>query len=136
MKLQLEGWLGLDEDSELGLSKNKNAYAWNYWNLAEKIMDYFGYERIDEGIGGKRTFIPNANLRCWFSDEECTLEEAKMNFESYMTTGTLLTSGYYIGYSEWTITGFTVEYLMIGNHNLNTELNRHIGQYIHLILTV
>lgn len=98
-------------------------------------MDYFKYTEVEEGLGKKITTIENANLRCWFSDTECTLEEAQMNFESYMVTGNLITQGNYIGYSEWTITGFEVENLIIGGHDLEKELKDHTGQYIHLILT-
>lgn len=135
MELQLEGWIGLDEKSELGLSKTKSEYARNYWNISEKIMNYFGYEKTDVGFGQKTTFIPNAHLSCWFSDEQCTLEETQMNFESYSITGELLTAGHYVGYSEWTITGFDIDCFIIGGHDLNKELRQHEGQYIHLILT-
>lgn len=98
-------------------------------------MDYFDYMRIDEGLGRKITTIANAHLSIWFSDEECTLEEAQMNFESYVVTGNLLTQGHYVGYSEYTIEGFNVDDLIIGGHNLDYELKQHIGQYIHFILT-
>ena len=58
-----------------------------------------------------------------------------MNFESYVVTGNLLTQGHYVGYSEYTITGFNVDDLIICGHNLDYELKQHIGKYIHFILT-
>ena len=97
-------------------------------------MNYFGYEKTDAGFGAKGTFLPNVHLSCWFSDKQHTLEEAQINFESYLATGNLLTSGHYIGYSEWSIIGFDVDCFIIGGHDLNEELKPHIGQYIHLIL--
>ena len=129
MELILQGWLGYDYECNLGISQERTeeSHSWQYSSLAEKIMDYFNYMKVDEGLG--------RNLRCWFSDEVCTLEEAQMNFESYMVTGNLLTQGHYVGYSEWTITGFNIDELFIGGHDLETELKEHIGQYIHFILT-
>lgn len=35
----------------------------------------------------------------------------------------------------WTITGFNIDDLIIGGHNLTEELKEHISQYIHFILT-
>lgn len=136
MELILQGWLGYDSDSNIGISQKKiEDFNYLYSSLAEEIMDYFNYKQVDEELGKKITTIKNANLRCWFSDTECTLEEAQMNFESYMATGNLLTQGHYVGYSEWTITGFEVDKLIIGGHDLEKELKDHTGQYIHFILT-
>ena len=137
MELVLQGWLGYDSIYNLGISQKKPEEfdSWQYSSLAEESMDYFNYMYDDRGLGRKITTIENANLRCWFSDNVCTLEEAQMNFESYMVTGNLLTQGHYIGYSEWTIEGFNIDDLIIGGHDLETELKEHIGQYIHFILT-
>ena len=137
MELVLQGWLGYDEVYNLGISQKKpeESDSWQYSSLAEEIMNYFNYMYDDGGLGRKITTIENANLRCWFSDNVCTLEEAQMNFESYMVTGNLLTQGHYIGYSEWTIEGFNIDDLIIGGHDVETELKEHIGQYIHFILT-
>lgn len=49
-------------------------------------------------------------------------------------TGNLLTSGHYIGYSEWTITGFDLDSFVLGGHDLKKELENHLGQYVHFIL--
>ena len=135
MELILQGWLGLDADSEIGIFKTKRRKACDYESISELIMDHFNYEQTDEGLGTKKTFIPNANLKCWFSDTRCTLEEAMMDFESYLATGDLLTKGHYTGYSEWTITGFEVDCLTIGGHDLRQELKQHDGQYMHMILS-
>lgn len=131
--MKLEGWLKLNDDNELGISKTKNGFC---DSVPEVIMDYFGYEKTDAEFGTKGIFIPNAHLSCWFSDKQCTLEEAQMNFESYLVMGNLLINGHYVEYSEWTITGFDVDCFIIGGHDLNEELKPHIGQYIHLILEV
>lgn len=132
MELILQDWIGRNSEDNLGLAEKIDDY---YEPIAESIMDYFNYTKLNRGLGEKITMIPNANLRCWFSDEKCTLEEAQMNFDSYILTGNLLTQGHYTGYSEWTITGFYIDELVIGGHDLKTELKEHIGQYIHFILT-
>ena len=130
MELIINGWIDRDFDYNIRISETRFDDC-----LAKKIMNYFDYQYIDEGLGEKKTVIENANLRIWFSDEKCTLEEAQMNFDSFMETGELLTEGYYVGYSEWTITGFEIKELRIGGHDLTRELTNHIGQYAHLILT-
>lgn len=135
MELILQGWLDTDDCGNIGLKYSRNDYSWNCKSLSYLIMDYFDHMRIDEGLGRKLTTIEDAHLSIWFSDEECILEEAQMNFESYVVTGNLLTQGHYVGYSEHTITGFNVDDLIIGGHNLDYELKQHIGQYIHFILT-
>ena len=132
MELILQGWVGYNDEDNLGLAEEVDGY---YEPIAEYIMNYFNYTNLNRGLGEKITTIPNANLRCWFSDERCTLKEAQMNFESYMLIGNLLTQGHYTGYSEWTITGFYIDKLIIGGHDLKEELGSHIGQYMHLILT-
>lgn len=132
MELILQGWIGCNSEGNLGLAEEIDDY---YEPIAESIMNYFNYKNVDKGLGEKITTIPNANLRCWFSDEKCTVEEAQMNFDSYMLTGNLLTQGYYTGYSEWTITGFYIDKLVIGGHDLKEEFGGHVGQYMHLILT-
>ena len=72
----------INDECNLGISQKRveESHSWQYSSLAEKIMDYFNYMKVDEGLGRKITTIENANLRCWFSDEVCTLEEAQMNF--------------------------------------------------------
>ena len=132
MELILQGWITYDEDENVRLSRMRGLTG---KSISELIMEYFNYVYIDDGLGKKMTVIHNAHLQCWFSDEQCTLEEAQTNFESYMLTGELITHGYYIGYSEWTITGFIVSDLKIGGHDLVQELKDHEGQYIHFILS-
>ena len=132
MELILQGWIGRNSEGNLGLAEEIDDY---YKPITESIMNYFNYAYINRGLGEKITMISNANLCCWFSDEKCTLEEAQMNFDSYMLTGNLLSQGHYTGYSEWTITGFYIDVIVIGGHDLKEEFGSHVGQYIHLILT-
>lgn len=133
MELVLQGWIDT-YDGDICLAEDRDR-LWASYSLAEQIMNCFNYNRIDRGLGEKLTMINGANLRCWFSDEEVTLEEAQMNFDCYMETGQLFTKGHYVGYSEYTITSFSIDDLIIGGHDLNAELRSHMGQYCHFILT-
>ena len=140
MELHLEGWLVLDQDDNLALSPDKNKYLFGEECIAEAIMrkfrDYtYGALIHQDSLGDKRTYISNANLSCWFSDEKCTLDKAQMAFDRYMEIGNLTAFGHYVGYSEYTITGFNVDEFTIGGHDLNIEFKSHLGQYLHLILT-
>ena len=74
MELILQGWIGRNGEGNLGLAEAIDDY---YESIAESIMDYFNYAHINRGLGEKITMISNANLRCWFSDEKCTLEEGQ-----------------------------------------------------------
>lgn len=136
MELVLSGWICRDWDGELGISyKRRSENTSDVRSFSDLIADKFGCEIFDDiGLGVRQTIIQNANLRCWFSDKECTLEEAQKSFESYLYTGNLLTSGHYIGYSEWTITGFDLDSFVLGGHDLKKELENHLGQYVHFIL--
>lgn len=136
MKLILNGWISRDYDGELGIFCRRSENISDVRSFSDLIADKFGCERLDDiGLGKRQTVIQNANLRCWFSDEECTLEEAQKNFESYLYTGNLFTSGHYIGYSEWTITGFELDSFVLGGHDLDAEFENHLGQYMHFILS-
>lgn len=65
MELILQGWLGYDDECNLGISQERTeeSYSWQYSSLAEKIMDYFNYMKVDEGLGRKITTIEKCKLK-------------------------------------------------------------------------
>lgn len=120
MELILQGWLDTDNCGNIIIKNSKNNFNWNCKSLSYLIMDYFNYMRLRRKIT-----IEDAHFGIWFSDEECTLEEAQKNFESIC----------FVGYFEYTIEGFNiVDDLIIDGHNLDYELKEHVGQYVHFIL--
>lgn len=127
MELVLEGWLEHDRDGNIALKREKD---WCADSISESIMSELGYRTTERGLGGKELVIKDANIQIWYSDVKCTLEEAQMNLDSYMETGELFTNGDNVGYSEYTITGFSVNEFTIGGHDLTEELDDHLGQYV------
>lgn len=72
--------------------------------------------------------------RIYFTDKECTLDEAVESLIMHTFSGEVKTDIALCGYSKYTITGYSVEDFSIGGHNLEYELGNHIGEYIHFIL--
>ena len=134
MKLELSGWLKLNEEKDIGVSESKECYSDLVTAVAERVLDNFGCAEFEIGLGTKISTINNANVRIWYSDVECTLEEAMMSVESFLSAGVLLTKGEYVGYSEYTITGFSINDFKLGGHDLDSELRSHLGQYAHIII--
>ena len=136
MKLQLEGWVDWAQENEPGISKVKRDTFMGYASLAGVIMSFLGWTPMLENLGGKITFLQDVNLECWFSDKECTLEEAQKNSENHIaTTGGTAIIGHYVNHLYQTTIGFELDHFMIGKYELTRELFDHLGQNIHLILT-
>jgi hypothetical protein len=64
-----------------------------------------------------------------------TIDEA-MESLLYSIYGELKTDIALVGYSEYTITGYSLEDFSIGGHNLDYELSDKIDNYVHFILEV
>lgn len=113
------------------------------------FADNVGFaKRHNRGLGGKRAFIDNCNMRMYFTNKECELDEAeiallmKLEVEGYLDEHEakeefcgdfdLLTK--LSGYSEWTITGCDVETCTLGGHNLLDILGSHIGEYVNIVV--
>ncbi len=108
-----------------------------------------GYaKRHNKGLGGKRAFIDDCNIRMYFTNKECELDEAevalliKLEVEGYFDErevreelgGQFDLMTRLTGYSEWTITGYDVEDCTLGGHNLLDILGDHIGEYVNMVV--
>lgn len=115
------------------------------YNFAEEV----GFaKRHNKGLGGKRAFIEDCNMRMYFTSKECELDEAevallmKLEVEGYLNKheakkevyGDFAMKTNFIGYSEWTITGYDVETCTLGGHNLLDILGSHIGEYVNIVV--
>jgi hypothetical protein len=87
-----------------------------------------------KGLGGIRAIIDDCNIRIYFTDKECELEEAMEAFDVLMYGGDIETKVNKVGYSEYTITGLSLEKFEIGGHDLESELSSHSGEYMHFII--
>lgn len=115
------------------------------YNFAESV----GFvKRHNRGLGGKKAIIDNCNMRMYFTNKECELDEAeiallvKLEVEGHLDDhemkeelcGEFDMETRLTGYSEWTITGYNVETCTLGGHNLISILDSHIGEYVNIIV--
>lgn len=117
------------------------------------IMYDFAYDvgfakRHNKGLGGKKAFIDDCNMRMYFTDKECELDEAeiallmKLEVEGYLDDheakeelcGEFNLMTRLTGYSEYTITGCNIETCELGGHNLLSILKSHIGEYVNIVI--
>lgn len=142
-ELHLKGYLCSDYNGIVALSdKNPDDFEYS-WEIEEhsiissieSFADEYGMTgEHHKGLGGRRAFIDDCNLRAYFTDKECELEEAMMAMDMIMYGGDIKTRIDRCGYSEWTITGLDLEEFSIGGHDLESEFNSHFGEYCHLII--
>lgn len=139
--LHLNGYITRNEDQIISLSdekKNKTDYDWEAHSIVENIKefaeDYGMVGHHNRGLGGTRAIIDDCNLRIYFTDNKCTLEEAMMAMDKLMYGGDIQLKTSLTGYSEYTITGMSLDEFSIGGHSLEYEIESHIGNYAHIIL--
>ena len=131
-ELHLQGWLSRDSDGMPALKQDISRYGsesipHSIESFADIKWDY------EDWLGGTESVIPNANLRMYICDKECSLDEAVeallLKFDGKVETNISLA-----GYSECTITGYDCEKFTIGGHDLDAELSTYMKKYIHLVL--
>lgn len=121
----------------------------NFVNFMYDFADNVGFAKEhNKGLGGKRAFIDDCNMRMYFTNKECELDEAeiallvKLEVEGYLDEheakeelcGDFDLMTRLTGYSEWTITGCDVESCTLGGHNLLDILGDHIGEYVNIVV--
>lgn len=143
MKKHIQGLIktGWDGNIEVGWS--------DFIDIMYDIAQADGWAmRHNKGLGGRRAIIDDCNIRMYFTDRECDLDEAEIalltkldgagffddlgsreEFEGEFNLLTKLT-----GYSEYTITGCNVETCTLGGHNLLDILGSHIGEYANIVI--
>ena len=135
-ELLLKGYLGIDYDGHPGLDFKKNSTN-RQWvcSIPNEIQYRFDYKMLNRGLGEKLTVIPNCSLSIWYTDDECTFEEAQEallnKLDGCLTVHTVL-----LGYSEYTITGLALDIFSIGGHDLEREFKDHIGEYCWIRIVV
>ena len=140
-ELHIKGYLCADDYYNIGITdrdpkENKYVYAKN--SVVDMIEDFARengmYGKHSKGLGGRLAYIEDCNLRIYFTDEECELEDAMLAMDALMYGGDIKTKVSYCGYSEYTITGLDLEEFSIGGHDLESELRSHYGEYMHMII--
>ena len=142
-KLHLKGYLCVDCDEIIALREKSDEECSDYWDrigtpITESIEHFANENGVvgehNKGLGGVITFIDDCNLKAYFTDKECELEEAMLAMDVLMFGGDIKARVDRIGYSEWTITGLDLVEFSIGGHDLSTEFKSHLGDYCHLII--
>lgn len=85
-------------------------------------------------------FIPRISFRAYFSDNQCSLEDAESN-QILLSVGALDIFQEWYGYSEWTIMGYDVENFKLvsedgGEHDLEKIFKSYIGKYVHIVIDI
>lgn len=142
-ELYLKGYICTDSEGIIALSdKNPEECEYSWERYGTSIIDSierFAYEygmtgQHHRGLGGRMAYIDNCNIRAYFTDTECELEDAMLAMDVMMYGGDIKTRVNWVGYSEWTITGLDLEEFSIGGHDLEWEFSSHSGKYCHLII--
>lgn len=142
-ELYLKGYICRDSENIIALSdRNPNEYEYSWERYGESIIDsierfadeYGMTGRYSKGLGGRKAYIEDCNIRAYFTDTECELEEAMLTLDVLMYGGDIKTNVAWCGYSEWTITGLDLEEFSIGGHDLEWEFSSNYGRYCHLII--
>lgn len=143
MTRHLQGYISSDWDG------NTTIGGQSFVDFMYEFADEVGFaNRHKKGLGGKKALIYNCNMRMYFTNKECLLDEAevallmKLEVEGYLDEhearealcGDFNLMTRLTGYSEWTITGCDVETCTLGGHNLLNILNSHAGEYVNVIV--
>ena len=134
--LHLEGYLGTDYNGIISLKDyESDRYGKSIIESIESFAEENGMTGVhNKGLGGRKAYIDDCNMRAYFTSEECDLEEAMLAMDNFMYGGDIKTRVDYEGYSEYTITGLDLEEFSIGGHDLEYEFKSHYGEYCHLII--
>jgi hypothetical protein len=137
-ELHVQGWLNTDDNGMLATSKDKDSDSWDRDSPIVRQVESFAEDNgmtghYKRGLGGDKSYIEDANIRVYFTDKECDIDEA-MESLLFELEGEVKTDIALCGYSEYTITGYDVEDFSIGGHDLDYEFSQHVGEYIHFIL--
>lgn len=142
-ELHLKGYLTGDYYGIIALTDRKfrddDTLSQRYGSsIIESIEDFAREQGMTgehrKGLGGRVSYIEDCNLRIYFTNKKCKLEEAMLAMDNYMYGGDLKTRVNWCGYSEYTITGLNLDTFTIGGHDLDSILCSHIGEYCHIII--
>lgn len=121
----------------------------DFVDIMYNFADDVGFaKRHNKGLGGKKALIDDCNMRMYFTDKKCELDEAeiallmKLEVEGFLDDheakealcGEFNLMTRLTGYSEYTITGCNVETCTLGGHNLLSILKDHIGEYVNIVI--
>ncbi len=142
IEYKVSGFIDINMSGFPILCKNKGDIN-NSINLIENIKDFI-LKNSDIGVyvdkddtltlGGEIHTIPNCNIMIWFSRGEKTIEEVQKSMTAILYGGSYSTDIDYEGYSEFTITDYTLNNFTIGGHDLRRIFESKRGKYCNFVL--
>lgn len=140
-QIEIKGYIVEDtEEGSISLKERKNDTFAS--NLAREIGSYLQdintYEEQEDDFGNgidTKTIIKNVQLQIYSTDKMTTLKEIKEKHLRKLI-GDLDIEVDWVGYSEYTITGYDTVNFKIGNHNLEEIFKTYIGKYVIILIDV
>lgn len=141
-RLVLIGKLSKDYDGNVSIIKNGELYD---YALSTEIGDFIKKtsnklsgiysKEVDEDLGYRiNTSEDNIQLRYYVSDNEIKSQEDIEEKYLQKILGSIDISVEYVGYSEYTITGYVTENFRLGGHDLEEIFSNYIGKYVCIIV--
>ena len=141
-RLVLIGKLSKDYDGNVSIIKNGKLYD---YALSTEIGDFIEKtsnklsgiysKEVDEDLGYRiNTSEDNIQLRYYVSDNEIKSQEDIEEKYLQKILGSIDISVEYVGYSEYTITGYVTENFTLGGHYLEEIFSNYIGKYVCIIV--
>lgn len=132
-----------------GIDIGNDDFIITMYDFANEIA--FAKFHDESPLGGRKAYIPNCNMRMYFTTSECELDDAEtalllkleaLGYEINPPEEAIRETGYgdfhlktdLIGYSEWTITGYDVDTCSLGGHDIYSILKGHLGEYVIIIV--
>lgn len=136
-RLEISGYLCRDYDGNLTLGTSSGVEKISVVGSIKSFAYTHGHVgEHHRGLGGELIYLDNCNLRIYYTDKECSLEDAMLALDTFLYSGDMKLKVDFCGYSEYTITGIDLDEFTIGGHNLNNEMSDHIGEYCHFIIEI
>lgn len=131
--VEFKGYIKLDNSDDVHLTQNKEDTHYDIDSIGEQIADHFRSigQTVDISLDdwttdGALTYR-DVFCRYYISSDPISWEQITEDQIKTMA-GALDIQKRYDGYSEYTIIDSWVD-LLIGNHNLRTDLVRYVGKY-------
>ena len=138
-KVQIQGYVtGLDENKDVLIKAKIDSFfdegiANTIKNLVINRSGVKSYSDYKKCLGRDINIIDDCSLRLYFTDTECSLEDADVALLSKLE-GSYYSDISLVGYSEYTITGYDVKKCQIGGHDLLSIIANYIGKYMILVM--
>jgi len=107
--------------------------------LIEQLYDFAkkcknGRATLSKVYKNLNIMINKCNVRMYYSDSKCTLEEAEGRFIEHMYYGNLHSVSSSTYYSEFTLLSMDVKKMQLGPHDITEILKSHLNKYVHFVI--